>query len=65
MSFPRVLRSTIGRNAFELSYDGLLGLGIMTVVDILKYLGQWPKLMHVSAMLMILDRQSLSLMMSF
>jgi len=35
-----VLRSTIGQNAFGLSYDGLLGLGIMTVVDILKYLGQ-------------------------
>ena len=60
-----MLRSTIGRNDFGLLYDGLPGLGIMTVVDILKYLGQWPKLMHTSAMLMILDRQSLSLMMSF
>ena len=60
-----MLRSTIGRNTFGLLYDGLLGLGIMTVVDILKYLGQCPKLMHTSAMLMILDRQSLSLKMSF
>ena len=48
-----MLRSTIGRNAFGLLYNSLFGLGIMTVVDILKYLGQWPKLMHALAMLMI------------
>ena len=64
-SFPRVLRSTIGRNAFGLSYEDLFGLGMTTVVDTLKYLGQWLRLMHASAMLMILERQTSSLMISF
>ena len=39
MSLPRVLSRTIGQKAFGLSYDGLFGFGMMTVVDILKYLG--------------------------
>ena len=39
MSLPRVLSRTIGRKAFGLSYDGLFGFGMTTVVDILKYLG--------------------------
>ena len=64
-SLPRVFRRTIGQNAFGLSYDVLFGLGMMTVVEILKYLGQWPKLMQVLAMLMILERQSSFLMISF
>ena len=64
-SLPRVLRRTMGRNAFGLSYDVLFGLGMTTVEEVLKYLGQWPKLMQVSAMLMILERQLLFLMMSF
>jgi len=64
-SLPRVFRRTIGRNAFGLLYDVLFGLGMTTVVEILKYLGQWPKLMQVSAMLMILERQLLFLMISF
>jgi len=57
-SFPRVLRSIIGRNTFGLSYEDLLGLSMTTIVDTLKYLGQWLRLM-------ILERQSLSLMISF
>ena len=55
-SLPRVFRRMIGRNAFGLSYNVLFGLGMTTVVEILKYLGQWPKLMQALAMLMILER---------
>ena len=36
MSLPRVLRRTIGQKAFGLSYDGLFGLGMIIMVDILK-----------------------------
>ena len=36
-----------------------------TVVEILKYLGQCPKLIQVSAMLMIFDRHSSFLVMNF
>ena len=36
MSLPRVLRRTIGQKAFGLSYDGLFGLDMIIVVDILK-----------------------------
>jgi len=64
-SLPRVFRRIIGRKAFGLSYDALFSLGMTTVVEILKYLGQWPKLMQVLAMLMILERQSSFLMISF
>ena len=35
-SLPRVFRRTIGQNAFGLSYDVLFGLGMTTVVEILK-----------------------------
>ena len=64
-SLPRVFRRTIGQNAFRLPYDVLFGLGMTTVVEILKYLGQWPRLMQALAMLMILERQSSFLMISF
>ena len=50
---------------FRLSYDVLFGLGMTTVVEILKYLGQWPRLMQALAILMILERQSSFLMISF
>ena len=59
-SLPRVFRRIIGRNAFGLSYNVLFSLGMTTIVEILKYLGQWPKLMQASAMLMILERQSIT-----
>ena len=58
MSLPRVLRRMIGWKAFRWSYNDLFGLDMTIVVDTLKYFGQWPKLMQVSVMLMILDRQS-------
>ena len=60
-----MFKSTIGRKAFGVSYEDLFGLGIMTVVDTLKYLGQCPKLMQASAMLMILDKHSSFLIISF
>ena len=65
ISLPRVFRRTIGQNAFRLSYDVLFGLEMMTVVDILKYLDQCPKLIQALAMLMIFERHLLFLMMNF
>ena len=65
MSLPRVLRRTMGQKAFGLSYEGLLGLGIMMVDEVLKYSGQYPKLMHESVMLTMLVRHKSCLMMNF
>ena len=64
-SLPRVFKRTIGQNAFGLLYDVLFGLGMTTIVEILKYLGQCPKLIQVLAILMILERQSSFLIISF
>ena len=63
ISFPRVLSKTIGLNNLGESYDSLLGLGMVTVDDILKWFGQYPKLMHALAILMTLVIQSPSFMM--
>jgi len=41
ISFPRILSKTIGLNDLGESYDGLLGLGMITVNDILKWFGQY------------------------
>ena len=38
-----------------------MGLGITMVVDVLKYDGQWPSLMHTLAMLIMLFKHDLSL----
>ena len=65
MSLPRVLRRTIGRNTFRLSYDCLFGLGMIIVVDILKWFGQCPRLMQASVMLMTFERQASFLTMVF
>jgi len=65
MSWPNVLRRTIGRNAFSWSYEGLLGLGMIIVDKTLKYFGQYPKLIHESAMLIMLIRQVSWLTMNF
>jgi len=64
MSLPRVLSRTIGQKSFGLSYEGLLGLGIMIVDEVLKYSGQYPKLMYESAMLTMLVRHESCLMMN-
>ena len=65
MSLPIVLSRTIEQKAFGWSYEGLLGLGMMMVEEILKYSSQCPRLMHASAMLTILVRQELSLVIIF
>jgi len=65
MSLPRVLRKTIGQKAFSWSYEVLFGLSMIIVDKILKYLGQYPKLMHELAMLIILVRQASWLTMNF
>ena len=65
MSLPRVLRRTMGWKAFGWLYKDLLGLGMMIVKEILKYSGQYPRLMHESAMLTMLVRHELFLMINF
>jgi len=42
------------------SYNGLLGLGMITIDNILKWFGQYPKLIHTLAILMTLLMQSSS-----
>ena len=63
ISFPKVLSKTIGLKDLEESYDSLLGLGMITVDDILKWFGQYSKSMQVLAILIILVIQSSSFMM--
>ena len=58
ISFPIVLSNTIGQKDLGKSYDNLLGLGMITVDDNLKWFGQWPKLIHTLAILMTLAIQS-------
>jgi len=65
MSLPNVLRRTIGWNAFGWSYKDLLGLGMIIVDETLKYFGQYSKLMHELAMLIMLVRQVSWLMVYF
>ena len=55
----------MGQKAFGLSYEGLLGLEIIMVDEVLKYSGQYPKLMYESVMLTMLVRHKLCLMMNF
>ena len=58
MSLPIVLRSMIGQNNLGWSYDYLLGLWMTTIIDLLKWAGQWPRLMQAVAMLTMLLRHS-------
>ena len=62
INLPRVFRRTIGQKALGLSYDGLFGLGMITVVDTLKYSSQNSKLIQALAILMIFKRHLLFLM---
>ena len=63
ISLSIMLSKTIGLNDLGESYEALLSLGIMTVIDFLKWEGQNPKLIHVLAMLMMMPKQSSSLRM--
>ena len=65
MSLPRVLRRTMGQKAFGWSYEDLLGLGIIIVDEILKYSGQYPRLIHESVILTMLVRHESFLTISF
>ena len=56
-----VFSSTIGLNIFEISYEVLLGLGIMIDLNVLKCDGQCPKLIHVLAIFIRLLRYELLL----
>ena len=62
--FPVVLSNTIGWNNLGKSYKILLGLGIITIDDVLKCDGQWPKSIHVLAISISLSMHSSSLMIS-
>ena len=56
-----ILRRIIGQYDLEESNIALLGLGITTVVEVLKWVGQYPSSMQALAILMNLPIQSLSL----
>ena len=60
-SLPIVLSNTIGQNDLGKLYESLLGLEIITVVDILKWDSQWHKLIHTLAISMSLTMHSLFL----
>ena len=64
ISFPKVLSNTIGQKDLGKLYDSLLGLEMITVDDNLKWFGQYPKSMHILAILMTLVIQTLSLRMN-
>jgi len=64
INLPSVFKRTIGLNIFGVSYDSLLGLGIMIDVDVLKYDSQYPNSIHALAMLMNLSRHSIFLIIS-
>ena len=49
-----MLSRTIGQNDLVELYKALLGLGMITVVNVLKWDGQWPKSIQVLAMLISL-----------
>ena len=64
ISFLRVLSKMIGLNDLEESYNALLCLGMITIVDLLKWEGQNSRSIHVLAMLMMVLKQSASLTMT-
>ena len=63
INLPNVLSRTIGLNDLGESYDCLLGLGMTTIIDLLKWDGQNPRSIQALAMLMILLKYPTSLRM--
>ena len=57
INLPNVFRRTMGQKALGESYADLFDLGIITVVDVLKWEGHTPRLIQALAMSMILDEQ--------
>ena len=53
MSLLRVLRKTIRQNALGVSYEDLLGFGIIINIDFLKWEDQCPKFIQALAILII------------
>ena len=49
---------TMGLKNLGKSYDNLFGLGIIIIVDFLKWFGQYPKLIQAFDIPMMLRRQS-------
>jgi len=62
ISFPKVLRSTIGLKDLGKLYNTLLGFGITMVIEFLKWLGQYLILIYVLAMVTMFFKHILSLM---
>jgi len=58
INLPIVLSRTIGLKDLEESYNFLFGLGITTVIDLLKCEGQYPNLIQVLAIPIMLFKQS-------
>ena len=61
-SFPIMFNRMMGQKNLGKLYNALLGLGMMTVMDILKWDGQCPKSMQALAISMSLVMYSLFLM---
>jgi len=60
-SFPVVLSRIVRQNDLVESYKVLFGLRIITVVEVLKWNGQWSKLIHALAILISLSMHFLFL----
>jgi len=63
IDLPNVLSRTIGLNDLGKLYDSLLGLGMTTIIDLLKWDGQNPRSIQALAILIILLKQLSSLRM--
>ena len=61
ISLLSIFNSTIGLNIFGKSYEALLGLGMIMEDNVLKYDSQWPKLIHILAILVKFLRYELLL----
>jgi len=56
-----MFKRTMGLNNLGILYIALLGFGMMIVVKNLKWVGQYPTLIHVFAILMIFPKHNLFL----
>ena len=60
INLPTVLSKTISQNDLGESYEDLLGLGIMIIVDFLKWDGQYSRSIHALVILMTHFKQLIS-----
>ena len=61
ISLPTVLSRTIGLKDFGELYDFLFGLGMTTIIDLLKYNSQYPSSIQTLAIWIMIPRHSSSL----